>query len=49
MNLWISTPVNKKTELVLKIVTPSDICFERERKKSQTCINYVIFTLTVEN
>ena len=44
-NLWIST----KTELVLKIVTPSDINLGGERKKSQTCINYVISTLTVEN
>ena len=41
--------LTKKTELVLKIVTPSDINLGGERKKSQTCINYVIRTLTVEN
>ena len=39
----------QENRAVLKIVTPSNINLGEERKKSQTCINYVIRTLTVEN
>ena len=48
MNLRISTS-QQENRAVLKIVTPSNINLGGERKKSQTCINYVIRTLTVGN